>query len=166
MELLLDHHKNHQMARTKKAASSEDKSAIELTLQRLSYLREKIKHWTQKEASIQTGLHERTIANYENRDPIGKEIRQLVKAYDTTFAYLVGETEDPGPDPFGMKKRVLTDAEREYLDLCQKEFQAAVKMHQSAEQEYQAAKKYRQEFERINSLSTNDILSVEEVQHG
>ncbi len=156
MEIVLDHHKNSGMARAKKTLSAEETKAIQLTQDRLRYIRDEVKHQTQKERADEAKVHVGTVVNYETHgDPLGIEIRRLVKTGNTTFAFIAGETDDPGPDPFKpIGERSMTTAEKKLLELCEHELQAAIRLRENSQVEYEAARRYREEFERINGRTT------------
>lgn len=132
------------------------------TAARMKYLLRHVLQWKDKIWADKGNTHERTLANYLNGsvDPIGKQIRDLIKAANSTLAFVVGETDEPGPDPFGKRNPVLTDAQKQLLKLLEDEFKAAVRLRENSQLEYEAAVRYRQEYERINNLR-EDILQKE-----
>lgn len=113
--------------------------------ERLLLLREKLKQ-SRKSVAQETEISEKTIANYESsRDPIGAEIRRLVKYYNTTFAYLIGEIDDPSPDAL-TKIKTLSDDDRKFLEKC---YEAFLQAKEANIDVLAAMKDFQKEYDRM-----------------
>ncbi len=85
--------------------NNQNENSFRLTFQRkLRILREKKeiqdnKRITQRQASIDMGLSENALRNYENkRLPNVFGLMKIKKYYNVSYEYLLGETDDPSPN--------------------------------------------------------------------